>query len=132
MLVTETPTSKWNISQYFDLDDLHSTTNEIYLSYFTLDSLKHTLPYYFYLVERFLKLSSILFGLPQAYPVMLIEWDLFVPVSLNSDRFTVPHEPLCPGLPYVRRGLILSCCDTKIISVVVFQSKKKNLFSLAK
>ena len=58
MLVTETPASKWNISQYFELDDLHSTTNEIYLSYFTLDSLKHTLPYYFYLVERFLKFSS--------------------------------------------------------------------------
>ena len=23
-----------------------------------------------------------------------------MPVSLNSDRFTVPREPLCPGLPY--------------------------------
>ena len=31
---------------------------------------------------------------------MLIEWNLFVQVSLNSDRFTVPREPLCPGLPY--------------------------------
>ena len=58
MLVTETPASKLSISRYFQLDDLHSTTNEIYLSYFTLDSLKHTLPYYFYLVERFLNLSS--------------------------------------------------------------------------
>ena len=58
MLVAESPASKWNISQYFKLDDLHSTTNEIYLSYFTLGSLKHTLPYYFYLVERFFKLSS--------------------------------------------------------------------------
>ena len=36
MLVTETPASKMNISQYLQLDDLHSTTNEIYLSYFTL------------------------------------------------------------------------------------------------
>ena len=24
-----------------------------------------------------------------------------MPVSLNSDRFTVPREPLCPGLPYI-------------------------------
>ena len=58
MVVTETPASKLNISQYFQLDDLHSTTNEIYLSYFTFDTLKRILPYYFYLVERFLKLSS--------------------------------------------------------------------------
>ena len=100
MLVTETPASKWNISQYFELDDLHSTTNEIYLSYFTLDSLKHTLPYYFYLVERFLKLSSNFVWATPGMSCDVIEWDLFVPVSLNSDRFTVPSEPLCPGLPY--------------------------------
>ena len=43
---------------WYILHDVHSITNEIYLPYFTFDSLKHILPYYFYLVERFLKLSS--------------------------------------------------------------------------
>ena len=50
-----------------------------------------------------------MFGQPQACPVMLLEWDLFVQDSVNSDRFTVPREPLCPGLPYGDMDMQHSC-----------------------
>ena len=42
-------------------------------------------------VARFSRNKSLLisFGAP------------VVQVSLNRDRFTVPREPLCPGLPYI-------------------------------
>ena len=67
------------------------------------DSLKHTLPYYFYLIERFLKLSSnFVWGALDMFCDVNIMG--FVCVSfVNRNRFTVPHESLCPGLPYFKK-----------------------------
>ena len=84
---------------YLKLNDLHSITNEIYLSYFTFDSLKYILPYHFYLVERFLKLSS---NFIWATPDMSCDVNLLNPGARNFAHYTVLNtwysDLLLPGI----------------------------------